>query len=572
MNLPDSPFREDRLDELERRIRRLEEALLAAREPGEAEPVRREAVAAVPPELTMPASRAAEPAGSFVLELLAQTGWSVLVLAGAFLVRAMTDRGTMATAPGVALGLLYAFGIFVLADRGAARGNRLTAAFLGSTAAFIANAIVAETTTRFGIFEPSAGLGVLALATAVALALGRRDDLPVIAWTGTLAACATSVFLAIRREVPAHSGILMLLLATATFWLPWTRWSWRRLPWPPTLAAVCLSLWATSAVLSKHGSAIDGATTMLLALGIAVLWPGSVLASALLRRPRVEGLAVTQMLFSLSAGLGGSLLLAHTLGREKPLAAAAVAGGLGATAFAFLWKDIAVERGSRRYFAWLGLALILVGTGVLLRAPAPALVWSALALAAAVIASRYEPEIFQAQTAVLATAAAAASGLFAISMVALTAKDSGMRPETLPAVIALVAVTGAAMLLLHERPAAGPLPALVASLVAVVALGALAVIVLRRPAGAILESPLPALRTVVLSLSAYALARLWRATGRRELRTLAYVALVAGGLKILIEDVPSGTPLTLFVAFVFYGGALLLIPRTMRMAAPSSPA
>jgi len=53
----------------------------------------------------------------------------------------------------------------VLADRGAARGNRLTAAFLGSTAAFIANAIVAETTTRFAIFEPPAGLAVDAIDT-----------------------------------------------------------------------------------------------------------------------------------------------------------------------------------------------------------------------------------------------------------------------------------------------------------------------------------------------------------------------------------------------------------------------
>jgi hypothetical protein len=309
---------------------------------------------------------------------------------------------------------------------------------------------------------------------------------------------------------------------------------------------------------------------MLLALGIAVLWPGSVLVSALLRRPRVDGLAVIQMLFALSAGLGASLLLAHDLGRERALAAAAVAGGLGATAFAFLGRDIALERGNRRYFAWLGLALILVGTGVLLRAPAPALVWSALALSAALIASRYEPEIFQAQTAVLAAAAAAASGLFGISMVALTARDSGMRPETLPALMALAAITGSAVLLLREKPAVGPLPALAASLVAVLGLGGLAVIVLRRPAGALLASPLPALRTVVLSASAYALARLWRAKGRRELRTLAYLALVAGGVKLLIEDVPSGTPLTLFVAFVFYGGALLLVPRAMRASARPS--
>ena len=72
---------------------------------------------------------------------------------------------------------------------------------------------------------------------------------------------------------------------------------------------------------------------------------------------------------------------------------------------------------------------------------------------------------------------------------------------------------------------------------------------------------------MIISLSAYLLARRWRSTRRSELRTLAYFALVAGGLKLLFEDLPGGTPMTLFVAFVFYGGALLLIPRLMRTAA-----
>jgi len=43
-----------------------------------------------------------------------------------------------------------------------------------------------------------------------------------------------------------------------------------------------------------------------------------------------------------------------------------------------------------------------------------------------------------------------------------------------------------------------------------------------------------------------------------------YVVLVAGGLKLVLEDLPTGRPMTLFVSFVFYGAALLLIPRLMR--------
>lgn len=572
MRSPDAPSREDRLEELEIRVRRLEEALFAAQDrsllrEASAEPARAEGfevaeAAALPEE-----SRAGT--SSIVFEVLAQTGWSVLALAGAFLARALTDRGAMATAPGVALGLSYALGVMVLADRAAARGKRMTAAFLGSTGAFIANAIVAETTTRFAIFTPVQGLGVLAAATAVALALGRRRDLPAVAWTGTLAACATGIFLAGAAHAPVLSGILLLLLAVATAWLATERWTWSLLPWAPTLCAVGLSLWATTDALGPGDRGTGVAMAMTLALGLAVLWPGGVFAHALVGRPRIAALEVVQLVLALSVGLGGALRLARAAGGEASLAAIAAASGAGAYAFAFLRERGQEARARRLYFAWLGLALIVIGTGALLRDPAPALLWSVLAVSATAIARRYEPGILQPQGAVLAAAAAAASGLLTTSLIAFTASVAALRPAAPAVVVALVAVTGAAALLLIERPAAGPLPGFATALLSALGLGAAAVLLLHRPAGAILAAPLPALRTVVISLSAYVLARLWRFTGRNELRTLAYLALVAGGLKLLIEDLPSGTPLTLFVAFVFYGVALLLVPRTMR-AAPAA--
>src|SRR5512135_1917846 len=101
------PSREDRLDELERRVRRLEEALLgAAASP--APPVaaalsRAEAAPApagteAPPPPAEPVGAAREGYGGYALDVLAQTGWSVLALAGAFLVRALTsNNGTQVT-------------------------------------------------------------------------------------------------------------------------------------------------------------------------------------------------------------------------------------------------------------------------------------------------------------------------------------------------------------------------------------------------------------------------------------------------------------------------------------------
>jgi hypothetical protein len=571
---PEEPSREVRLDELEKRVRRLEEALLAGADRGASREIAREAVEREEVARTEAAAGPAQArpgAGSLVLDVLAQTGWSVLTLAGAFLIRALTDRGTMATTPGVAFGLAYAFGVILLADRAVARGSRMTAAFLGSTGAFIANAIVAETTTRFAIFSPAAGLCVLAAATAIALGLGRRDDLPAVAWTATLAACGTAVFLALESRVPALSGMLLLLLATVALWLATERWPWRLLAWPPTLCAVTLSVWATSAALGPAAGPGAGVLAILLALGFPLLWPGSVLVRALLGRPRVGGLDVVQLALALSLGLGGAFQLARADGvLTTALAAAALLCGIGAYARAYLRERETEARDSRLYFDWLGLALVLIGSGALLPAPAPALLWSVLALVVIVVGRTYEPSILQPQGAVFAAAAAVASVLLSISVLAFTAADAGMRPATFPSLLTLAVVTAAAIVLFLEKPAAGGLPGFATALLAALGLGGLAVLLLRHPAAALLTAPLPALRTVIVSLSAYALARLWRSTGRKELRTLAYMALVAGGIKLLVEDLPSGTPLTLFVAFVFYGGALLLIPRLMRAGAAGS--
>jgi hypothetical protein len=253
------------------------------------------------------------------------------------------------------------------------------------------------------------------------------------------------------------------------------------------------------------------------------------------------------------------------VGKEPLRRAAAVAVWCGSYA---RFERGAVMRESLRFAA--GFASV-IGSGVLLPAPAPALLWSLLCLAAAIVSRRFEPAILQPQAAVLATVAAVASGLLGASVRAFTGGLEELAPLSPAALATLAAVTASAVLLLLERPAAGSLPAFGATLFAAMGIGAVAVLLLYRPASALLAAPLPALRTVVISLSAYGLARLWRSTGRRELRTLAYLALVACGLKLLFEDLPGGTPMTLFVAFVFYGGALLLIPRLMRAGTRTPP-
>src|SRR5580765_5659375 len=118
---------EGKLEALSETVRRLERRLLAFESSGT--PVETAPAEPVPVEEAV--SVAALPQQGDVLNALTQVGRSCLVLGGAFLIRAMTDSGTLPRSIGAALGLSYALLWIVLADRAAGRGRSSSGAFLG---------------------------------------------------------------------------------------------------------------------------------------------------------------------------------------------------------------------------------------------------------------------------------------------------------------------------------------------------------------------------------------------------------------------------------------------------------
>ena len=80
------------------------------------------------------------------------------------------------------------------------------------------------------------------------------------------------------------------------------------------------------------------------------------------------------------------------------------------------------------------------------------------------------------------------------------------------------------------------------------------------------------LRTAVISVSAIFLAAIGRQRTLVEMSWLVYPILVAGGLKLLAEDLRHGSPVAMFVAFTCYGLALIAAPRLQRrsLATPES--
>ena len=104
-----------------------------------------------------------------MLRSVLPTCLSVLVLAGAFLLRAFTDAGIVAGHLGVALGLTYAVIIIYLTDRAARAGRRSSASLYGVAAVLVTYPFIWETATKLELLSSTAAAIVTALVTALGL-------------------------------------------------------------------------------------------------------------------------------------------------------------------------------------------------------------------------------------------------------------------------------------------------------------------------------------------------------------------------------------------------------------------
>ena len=190
-------------------------------------------------------------------------GKSVLIVGGAYLLRALTETGLVPQRAGVAIAFLYAMVWMAIAARFAARGRRAAALYAASTASMIAAPLLWEATVRFHILGAAAASALALVATlplmvisvrrrdaafafiaaglmtftSIGLAIGTAGVLPpavavtvagVVAWRlrldsyATLVLAAASDFLAIAvaamaavdRVPDSHAAIALISIAT----------------------------------------------------------------------------------------------------------------------------------------------------------------------------------------------------------------------------------------------------------------------------------------------------------------------------------------------------------------------
>ncbi|MBI4912321.1 MAG: hypothetical protein HY823_06260 [Acidobacteria bacterium] len=523
----------------------------------------------------VPAARPAE--GTFAM--LGYAGRAFLALAGAFLIRSVTESGMIPGPAGVALGFFYAGLWAVLADRTGRRGRPVGAAFFTATAALIALPLLGEATLKMAVLPPGLAAGMLLLIGAGLLAVSWRCELKGMAWTTLLGSLASGfVLMTGTRAVEAFSAVF-LVGGVGVLWLTYGR-RWHGLRWPAAFAADLAVLVLTLLAAWPGGppeayKSLQPWRVLPLTLALLLLYLGSFVARILRQRRDVSSFEAVQSTLVLLLGIGGAARVAHAWGISTALIGvpAALAGlACYGVAFAFVARDGEERSPNFLFFTTLALACMLGGLPLTIGPDPGAWVFLMLGILAGGLGLRFRRRTLQAHGLVYLAACAWASGVLRATWQDFTAPRL---PESLPG-LAVSVVLGVALAALHgadvetrpegEEPWHGRLIPAAGAFFAALVLGGLALRVLGSLLPGVAADPggLACLRSFVLSGSSLALAELSRREPRTELRWLVYPLLGASAVKLMLEDLPNGRPATLFPAFAIFGLALLFAPRLLR--------
>ncbi|HQT94176.1 MAG: hypothetical protein B7Z68_05845 [Acidobacteria bacterium 21-70-11] len=529
--------------------------------------------AAVPP--VVPATAAT------VLPLL---GRVFLVLGGAWLLRALTDAGTLPLAGGVTAGLAYAGVWLVLADRAGAAGRRWSAEVHGVTATLIAFPLVWEAATKFKVLSPAAAAAVLAVVAGGGLVVAARRSLAALAWAATLAGLVTAIALIAATHAIAVFAALLVALGVATVWLAYAR-RWFGLSWMAALVADLAVAGAVALVTQAGGPPetyrdLSTAAVEAVALALLVAYLATFAVRTLLRRRDASVFEAVQTVAALLVGFGGAAEVSRATGTGGiALGVAALATGAACYLIAEAGAAGRVGRGVNYvFYSSLALVLVLAGTPLVAASATRSALWCGLAMGGAVLGCRLDRPVMRAHAAAYLVAAGVVSGLlpFAVgAFVAAPASPADAGPTALWLTLATSMACYAALAVLGRRgDVSWPtrLPELVVAVVAALGVGGALVLagarLLPLHEGAPDPAAMATLRSIVLAVTALGLAAAGRRAGREELVWLVYPVLALGGLKLLAQDVPQGRPDTLVLSFAAYGAALILAPRLLRRPPP----
>ena len=508
--------------------------------------------------------------GTDLVGTLTLIGRTFVIFAGAYLLRALTESGTVDRTTGVALGLAYAAAWTLVAWRVAPR-HPLSATFFGACTVLVGFPLLWEATTRFALLAPATGAFALTATTGLVLVTAWRRNLQVLAWIATLGACGLAGLLLVMTGAMVVFTVFLIALGVTALWLGYDR-EWTVLRWPAALVA---DLAVAGLIVRALTTPPRDAPFVVVAVQVLLLvgYLGSIAVRTLIKGRDVLPFEVVQTGAMLLAGLGGAMFVTYRTGTGTlALGAALLMLAPASYGVAFAFVDRQQGRGANFYFyTSLALVFALTGSGLVLSGRPLGVLWASLAVLAGWGARRFGRGTLAVHSVVYVAAAAVPSGLASASLAGLFA--SAHVPWA-PAHAAAWAVLAAiALCWFLTTPLPGPsagygpdisrwvLACLIAASVAGVSVVVTRSLLPPEWGAPLLAALVATVRTGVLAAAAIVVAWLGHRALTHEFGALLYPVLAWGALKLLLEDFRTSPPSLLFVAFALYGGALILGPR-----------
>ncbi len=517
----------------------------------------------------------ADPAGAppQSISIPGGAGRVFLILGGAFFLRALTDGGTLHQSVGVALGLAYALAWALQAWRTARTGE---AGSFALASILIAYPLLVEATTSFRVLSPLASASVLGALTLLHLAVAWRRTLAWLSWATLWVGIGTGFFLLTATHAIALFTGYFLLLGIGIHRSTAGR-SWSGLRWPSALAVdlVVLVLGLLAAWpggVPEGYSALRPSQAFLLALALPGLYIGTFSWQLLNGQRDLHAFEWTQSALALAIGMAGAWRIAPAVGAGKMVLAILTLGS-GVSCYA-----LAIHIGPRRkeapekfrFVSSLATCTSLVGVATLTNHAVLGIASAFLGLISLALGLQFRRTVLVLQGVLCLGLAALASGLISFSLQGFLASVETVTARAIhgPAWVVALALGASGFLVeIRRPPECFPtrlrFALLLLEALGVLGAGGLSVTLLLHLGGAAWAQPwvLAFLRTAVLSSFAVILALQSRGCPQGELRLLTYPVLALAVLKVLVEDLPLGRPLMLFLAFMCLGGALILVPR-----------
>jgi hypothetical protein len=499
---------------------------------------------------------------------VAVLGRMLIAIAGAYVLRALTEWGVLPAGVGVAMGLIYAL-IWLLVAARLPGEAKFAAALSCSTSVLIMAPLFWEATSRLKVISSGMSAAALAAFALIGLALGSRTRHRIIATIAGLASIAMAFALLLARDdmVPFITALLAIAAAMECA-------AWRDLrPGVRAFAALAADasvllfsfLMSSPRAMPESWVPVPTYAVLVAQLALALIYIATAVTQTIVRRRTLAFAEMAQTAVALATGIGGAVWVfrdhrALMLG----LGLVALAGGLACYAVSFRLFE-SDNKWNFRAWATFGLFLVLAGEFLPFSRAGFWVFSCACAAACCWTAKAFRLPTLGVHGAVYLLLGSAAAGATGHPLQVLFGPGSGPLQWQTSIVVLLAAVVCWVAIANVPLNGQGRWRKQISSL----AIAAQAVWITMGLAVFALvslwpEGPRDTFGTVVITALSLALA--WAGTrwARPELVWLLYGFLVLGGYKLGIRDFMNERNIALVVSLLCYGGALMVLPGMLR--------